>query len=50
MLGVPNTGQQGCGKWNPRICDTTKRAAQSLIPRKKRDTLAIVTEVVGAKP
>ena len=31
-LSVNQLPSQGCGKWNPRICDTTKRASQRLTP------------------
>ena len=33
--------EQGCGKWNPRICDTTKRASQRLTPPKRKGEIPL---------
>ena len=47
LVEVP---KQGCGKWNPRICDTTKRASpKTNTPYNYRGRFPCITEV-GINP
>ena len=41
--------RKGCGKWNPRICDITKRASRHF-PPEKAEIPSCITEVVGETP